>query len=149
MQATDLAKAAIAAWETGDVQKLASCLSDDFVCWKLFPQPVGKQQFLDCMQAMMRAIPDWSFQAEFLNEHPVRGDPQRTRVHFVTRISGMHSERFVLLGLPVIPATDIRIALPLRHMNFNVKDGLIEEIEFDNAPNMVGKILAALGMTLP
>jgi hypothetical protein len=34
-------------------------------------------------------------------------------------------------------------------MNFNVKDGLIEEIEFDNAPNMVGKILAALGMTLP
>ena len=56
----------------------------------------------------MQANPDWSFQAEFLNEHPVREDLQRTRVHFVFRMSGMHSERLVILGLPVIPATDIR-----------------------------------------
>jgi hypothetical protein len=149
MQATNLAKSAIAAWETGDAQKLASCLSDDFVCWNLFPQPAGKQQFLDCMQAIMQAIPDWSFQAVFLNEHPVKGYPQLTRVHFVVRVSGIHSDKLVLLGLPVIHATDTRIALPLRHMNFTVRDDLIEEIAFDSSPNMLAEILGALGMVLP
>jgi hypothetical protein len=149
MQATELAKSAIAAWETSDVQKLSACLSDNFVCWQLFPQPAAKPQFLDCMQAIMQAIPDWSFQAMFLNEHPVKGQPQLTRVHFAIRVSGHHSGKLVLLGLPVIHATDMRIALPLRHMDFTLKDGLIEEIAFDSSPNLLAELLGALGMVLP
>ena len=46
MSATLLVKAAITAWETSNVQELASCLSDDFLCWNLFPQFVDKQAYL-------------------------------------------------------------------------------------------------------
>ncbi len=45
MQATDLAKAAIRAWESKDVGGLASLLSDDFVCRGLLPQPIQKVHY--------------------------------------------------------------------------------------------------------
>ncbi len=43
MQARNLAKAAMRAWESKDVIVLASLLSDDFVCRGLLPQPVQKK----------------------------------------------------------------------------------------------------------
>jgi SnoaL-like protein len=147
MPGTLLVKAAIAAWETSDVQRLSSCLSDDFLCWNLLPQLTGKQGFLHFMQAMMRAFPDWSWSANFLNEHATRDG--RIRVHVAVRISGTHAGDLVLAGLPVIPPTGIRIALPPRHMHFTVNGELIDEVELDSKPNLLEEVLFALGMRLP
>ncbi|HTK10436.1 MAG TPA: nuclear transport factor 2 family protein [Ktedonobacteraceae bacterium] len=147
MSATPSARAAIAAWESNDVEKLSSCLAENVVCRNLLPQPIGKASSLRFMQAMMRAIPDWSFQASFLNEHPTRN--QRTQVHFAIQISGTHTGDLFIAELPVIPPTGIRIALPLHHMDFTVKDELIEEIDLDSRPHLLAEVLAALGMEMP
>lgn len=147
MKASLLVKTAITAWETSDVQRLASCLSEDFLCRNLLPQIVDKEVSLRFMQAMMRAFPDWSWSANLQGEHPTRGD--RTRVHVATHISGTHSGDLILLGLPVIPPTGIRIALPLRRMHCTVHGDLIEEIDLENKPNVLEEVLLALGMRLP
>jgi hypothetical protein len=140
-------KTAIAAWESNDIEKLSSCLAENVVCRNLLPQPIGKASSLRFVQAMMRAIPDWSFQASFLNEHPTRA--QKTQVHFAVHISGTHTGNLFIAELPVIPPTGIRIALPLRHMNFTVKDELIEEINLDSRPHLLAEVLSALGMEMP
>jgi hypothetical protein len=71
MRATDLAEAAMRAWEARDMKTLASLLSDDFVGLGFFPQPVRKAHYLGFMQAIMMAMPDWSFHDRFLDEGPV------------------------------------------------------------------------------
>jgi hypothetical protein len=148
MPATPLVKTAIAAWETGDVQGLAASLSEDLICRKLLPQTIEKVRYLGFMQAMMRAFPDWSWSANFLNEHPIRGG--RIVVHVAVRISGTNSGELVLPGLPVLPPTGMRIALPLRHMDYTVNGDLIEEIDLvDSKPNLLEEVLGALGMRLP
>ena len=119
MQAKELAKAAIRAWESKDVSGLASLLSDDFVCWGLLPQPSQKEQYLGFVQAIMTAMPDWSFHDHFLTEGPVTG--QGERVFFVTQITGTHTGDLILPDLPIIPPTGAKISLPYRHLEYFVK----------------------------
>ena len=53
MRAIDIAEAAIRAWESKDASRLASLLSNDFVCRGFLPQPVQKVQYLGFMQAIV------------------------------------------------------------------------------------------------
>lgn len=146
MQTTMLVKTAIAAWESGDMQELAACLAEDVVCRNWLPQPIGKQSFLRFARALTRAIPDWSFQATLLNEHPTRR--QGTQVHIATHISGTHTGDFSISELPIIPPTETRIALPLRYIDFIIRDDLIEEIDLNGRPTMLEEVISALGMEL-
>lgn len=145
--ATALAMKALQAWEARDDTTLATCLSEDFVGSKLLPQPISKDQLLDFMRAMLKAFPDWSFQAAFLNEHLERS--QDTVVHFVTQITGTHSGDFVMPELPIIPPTETKIALSARHLDLLVRDGLIMAIRGDFSPDCLSEVLAQLGMELP
>ncbi|OLB61664.1 MAG: hypothetical protein AUH94_05895 [Ktedonobacter sp. 13_2_20CM_2_54_8] len=77
MRATDLAEAAMRAWEAKDMHGLTSLLSDDFVCRGLLPQPVRKAQYLGFVQAIMMAMPDWSFHDHLLDEGPVTEQGER------------------------------------------------------------------------
>jgi ketosteroid isomerase-like protein len=147
ISAAEIVKAAIQAWEANDAEKLASCLADTVVWHNLFPQPLGKQRIIAFMQAVMRAFPDWAFNATFLNEHPVRG--QGTLAHFVIRITGTHRGDFVVPGLPPILPSDTRIALPLRHLDVTVNDEQVTTIWTDFSPTGLEEILAQLGMRLP
>lgn len=147
MEAWGRVKTALAAWETGDVQRLASCLSDDFRCRNLLPQPVEKQEYLRFMQAMMQAFPDWSWSGNVQNEHTTREG--KRRVHVATRISATHTGELVLFGLPVILPTGITMVLPLRRMHCTVNGNLIEEIDLEGKPDLLEEVLLALGMRLP
>src|SRR5947208_14970834 len=113
MQATALAQAAMEAWEPGGVNRLASLLSDDFVCWGVLPHPAQKVQYIDFVQAIITAMPDWSFHAHFLYERPLKGQGQS--VLFVTQIMATHTHDLVLPDLPVIPPTGTKISIPYRH----------------------------------
>ncbi len=147
MSAKDVAKAAIQAWEANDAGRLASCLADSVIWYNLLPQPLGKQRIIAFMQAVMAAFPDWAFNAIFLNEHPVR--EQGMLAHFVIRITGTHRGDFFVPGLPRIPPSDTRIALPLRHLDVTVNDEQVTAIWTDFSPNGLEEILARLGMRLP
>ncbi len=147
MNTTDLAKAALRVWESHDAKGLASYLSDDFVCRGLLPQPVQKAQYIGFMQAIMTAMPDWSFHEHFLHEKPVIGQGQS--VLFVTQITATHTGDLILPGLPIIPPTGIKISLPYRHLEFLVAGETITALTADFSPNGLEEILAQLGMRLP
>lgn len=147
MNATELAKAAIMAWELKDAHSLDTYLSDDFVCRGLLPQPAHKAEYLDFMQAIMTAMPDWSFHEHFLHEKPVIGQGQS--VLFVTQITATHTGDLILPGLPIIPPTGIKISLPYRHLEFLVAGETITALTADFSPNGLEEILAQLGMRLP
>ena len=147
MQATALAQAAMEAWEPGGVGRLAPLLSDDFVCRGVLPHPVQKVQYIDFVQAIITAMPDWSFHAHFLYERPLKGQGQS--VLFVTQITATHTEDLVLPDLPVIPPTGTKISLPYRHMEYLVAGETINALMADFSPNALEEILAQMGMVLP
>jgi hypothetical protein len=147
MRAIDFADAALRAWESKDVDGLTSLLSDDFVCRGFLPQPVQKAQYLGFVQAIMIAMPDWSFHDHFLDEGPVT--EQGERAYFVTQITGTHTGDLILPDLPIIPPTGTKIALPYRHLEFFVKEETITTITADFSPNALEEILAQMGMMLP
>jgi SnoaL-like domain len=147
MNATELAKAAIRAWELKEANNLDSCLSDDFVCRGLLPQPVEKAQYIDFMQAIMTAMPDWTFHAHFLHEKPLTRQSQS--VLFVTQITATHTGDLILPDLPIIPATGTKISLPYRHLDYLVTGETITALTADFSPNALEEILAQMGMVLP
>ena len=147
MRAIDFADAALRAWESKDVDGLTSLLSDDFVCRGFLPQPVQKAQYLGFVQAIMIAMPDWSFHDHFLDEGPVT--EQGERAYFVTQITGTHTGDLILPDLPIIPPTGTKIALPYRRLEFFVKEETITTITADFSPNALEEILAQMGMMLP
>ncbi len=147
MRATDFAEAAMRAWEAIDMKALASLLSDDFVGRGLLPQPVRKAQFLGFMQAIMMAMPDWSFHDRFLDEGPVT--EQGEKVFFITQITGTHTCDLILPDIPVIPPTGTKISLPYRHLEYFVNEKTIMTLTADFSPNALEEILAQMGMVFP
>jgi len=147
MKATDLAKAAMRAWESKDMHGLTSLLADDLVCRGFLPQPIRKAQYLGFVQAIMMAMPDWSFHDHFLDEGPVT--EQGERAFFITQITGTHTGDLILPDLPVIPPTNTKISLPYRHLEYFVKGETITMITADFSPNALEEILAQMGMVLP
>ena len=147
MQATDLAKAAMRAWELKDVNGLAALLSDDFVGSGFLPQRAHKAEYIDFMQAIMTAIPDWSFHDHFLDEGPLT--KQGERALFVTQITGTHTGDLILPDLPIILPTGTKISLPDRHLEYFVQGQTITTITADFSPNALEEIFAQLGMVLP
>ena len=145
MQAIDIAKAAMRAWESKDANSLASLLSDDFVCRGLLPQPVQKAQYIDFMQAIMTAMPDWSFHARLLQ--PLTGQGQS--VLFVTQITATHTSDLILPDDPIIPPTGIKISLPYRHLEYLIPVETVTALTADFSPNALEEILAQMGMVLP
>ncbi|GHO97191.1 hypothetical protein KSF_072390 [Reticulibacter mediterranei] len=143
---TALAYKVLRAWETNDTDTLAACLSQNFVGRKLLPQEIDKDQFLDYTRAILRAFPDWSFQARFLNEHPVRS--YDTAVQFITQIAATHSGDLALPEIPVIPPTGTKITLPAHHLDLVIHEGIIREMGSDFSPDSLTEILAQLGMEL-
>jgi SnoaL-like domain len=147
MQAADFANAALRAWESRDMDSLTSLLADDFVCRGFLPQPVQKAQYLGFVQAIMTAMPDWSFHDRFLNAGPIT--EQGERVFFVTQITGTHTGDLILPDLPIIPPTGIKISLPYRHLEYFVKEAAITTITADFSPDALEEMLAQMGMVLP
>ena len=147
MNSTDLAKAALRAWESKDAKSLDSYLADDFVCRGFLPQPVQKAQYIDFMQAIMTAMPDWSFHEHILDQGPVT--EQGERVFFVTQIMATHTGDLILPDIPIIPPTGTKISLPYRHLEYFVKRETITTITADFSPNALEEILAQMGMVLP
>ena len=147
MREIHLATATMRAWESKAEIVLASLLSDDFRCRGLLPQPVQKVQYLSFMQEIMKAMPDWLFHENLLDEGPVT--EQGERVYFVTQISATHTGDLILPDLPIIPPTGTKIVLSHKLLEYFVKDEAITTITADFSPNALEEILAQMGMVLP
>ncbi len=143
MSATETVKAFSSALEAHDFAKVATYLSDDFVLSGPTPQPVGKNEFIGIQSAFMTAFPDWAFNLGSLEEH---GD----KVQATVQITGTHTAALVMPGMPPIPATNKKIALPQERLEFTFKHGKIASLASDGVPGGgIPGALQQIGVQMP
>ncbi len=145
MSASDVVKEGLAAMEAADIAKLESLVADDFSMSGPVPMPVGKREFVGLMMALVKAMPDWKFNAGEFKEN---GD----QVTVPLRITGTHTGELPLPmpGLPAIPASGTKVALPSEPSTFTVKNGKLTKLEVESTPTGgVTGILSQLGVNIP
>ena len=145
MSAMDIVREGLAATEAGDFWKLEEMVADDFAMTGPVPMPVGKREFIGLMMAMLKAMPDWKFNATDFKED---GD----QVTVPLRITGTHTGELQLPipGLPAIPASGTKVSMPAEPSTFTVKNGQLAKLEVANTPGGgVMGILSQLGVNMP
>jgi hypothetical protein len=141
----DVVKEGLAASEAGDFGKLESLVADDFSMSGPVPMPVGKREFIGLMMALVKAMPDWKFNA---GEYQENGD----QVTVPLRITGTHTGELQLPmpGLPAIQASGTKVSLPSEPSTFTVKNGKLTKLEVASAEGGgVMGILSQLGVNMP
>jgi predicted ester cyclase len=145
MNDIDVVKAGLAASEAGQAGKFADMLTDDMVFAGPVPKPVGKQEFVGLMTALVAAIPDWKFNGQDFKQD---GD----KVTTVFQITGTQTRE---LNLPIpgfqkFPASGKHVALPKEGITVTVKNGKIARLESAVVPGGgVNGVLAQLGVPMP
>lgn len=144
MSAMDIVRQGFAAVEAGDFDTMERLASDDFVFEGPVPQPVGKAEWIGLQQALVDAIPDWTF-------HPSSWREEGDVVYVNLAITGTHRGT---LNLPFLPApvapTGKTISLPADPAEFTVRDGQITHIMVHSGPDSgVMGILQQIGVPLP
>ena len=143
MSNLDVAHKGIRAFEANDHAMVNSLIADDFTLSGAVPQTLGKQEFMGFMQAMLTAFPDFKFN-ETLREEGA------DKVIITQHITGTHTGTLALPGMPPIPATGKKFALPEEHQVFTIKDGKFVKSEGEVVPGGgVMGMLAQLGVNLP
>ena len=145
MSAMDVVKEGLAVTEAGDFGKLDSLIADDFSMSGPIPMPVGKREFVGLMVALVKAMPDWNFNAKDFKEN---GD----QVTAMLGITGTQTGELQLPmpGMPAIPASGKRVSLPAEPSTFTVKNGKLAKLEVESTPSGgVMGILSQLGVSMP
>jgi predicted ester cyclase len=145
MSAIDVVKEGLAATEAGDFAKMDVMIADDFSMSGPVPMPVGKREFVGLMMALLKAMPDWSFNAKDYKEN---GD----QVTVMIGITGTQTGELQLPmpGMPAIPPSGKKVSLPPESSTFTVKKGKLAKLEVASTPNGgVMGILSQLGVNMP
>ncbi|HLO15624.1 MAG TPA: nuclear transport factor 2 family protein [Anaerolineales bacterium] len=145
MSAMDVVKEGLAATEAGDFQKLDSLVAEDFVFAGPVPQPVGKREFMGLQMALLKAMPDWKFNAKDVKEN---GD----QVAMMLQVTGTQTGELQLPmpGMPAFPPSGKRVSLPYEPSTFTVKNGKLTKLEVESSASggLMG-ILSQLGINMP
>ena len=145
MSNIDLVKSTLAAFESGDVKKAESLLSDDMVFSGPVPQPIPRNEFIGLQGALVAAIPDWKFNA---SDYKEQGDKVTLKVH----ISGTHTKALSLppMGIQSLPPTGKHVQLPYEPLTVTVKNGKATRIEGEHIEGGgVPGLLDQLGVKMP
>lgn len=143
MNNLELVQTGLKAWENNDVQTLDTLVADDFTLSGPVPQPVGKQEFIGLMQILHAAMPDFAFNISSFEEE---GD----KVIAKSRITATHTGTLALPGMPPIPATGKKVALPEEIQTYTLKDGKLHNLTTDGRPDAgIPGMLAQLGVAVP
>jgi hypothetical protein len=107
MSVRELAEEWAMAINSGDWEKVASFLSEDFKFIGPVPEPVGGMEWIGLSESMKRAFPDIRYN---LRIDSIEGEIVRT----TTQLRGTHTGDFDLtaMGFGVIPATGISFSNP-------------------------------------
>jgi predicted ester cyclase len=139
----ELVQTGMKAWENNDADTLAPLVAEDFVMTGPTPQPLGKADFIGFMHVLLTALPDFAFNVSRFEEN---GDSVVAYSH----ITGTHKGTLAIPGLPPIPATGKKVALPEEVQTYTVKNGKLQSLVTDARPDAgVAGILAQLGVALP
>ena len=143
MSNLEIVQTGIKAWEANDADALSPLIGEDFVLSGPTPQPLGKAEFIGFMHIMLAALPDFAFNISSFEEN---GDSVIAYSH----ITGTHTGTLALPGLPSIPATGKKVALPQEMQTYTIKNGKLQSLVTDAGPGTgVPGMLAQLGVSLP
>ena len=108
MGQVEIAVSFLEAIKGGDRFTISSFLADDFSFYGPLPDPIDKEAWLDMQEALLHAMPDWSFHLSDVNQD---GDKVTLTVH----VTGTHTQVLSLPipGIPPIPPTGIKVDLPI------------------------------------
>lgn len=139
----ELVQSGMKAWEANDADTLAPLVAEDFVMTGPAPQPLGKADFIGFMHVLLAALPDFAFNVSRYEEN---GDTVIAYSH----ITGTHNGTLAIPGLPPVPPTGKKVALPQEVQTYTVKNGKLHSLVTDARPDAgVAGILAQLGVALP
>jgi predicted ester cyclase len=143
MNNTEIVKTGMKAWESSDVQTMTELVADDFVLSGPTPQPLGKPEFIGLMQILHAGMPDFAFNVSSYEEH---GDNVIAKSH----ITATHTGVLALPGMPPLPATGKKVALPEEVQTYTVKNGKLASLSTDARPDAgIPGMLAQLGFPIP
>ncbi|MHB0868017.1 MAG: ester cyclase [Chloroflexota bacterium] len=130
MKPAEIVKQFVAALESGDVDRAASYLSDDFAFEGLTPVAMPSWQYLDVQRGLLVAFPDWSFNLRDVRE-------EAGLIKATAHITGTQKRDLVvpLPDLPALPATGKAISLPDETQIFTVRGSKIAAIRVLVVPN--------------
>lgn len=143
MSNLDLARKALHASEAGDIATITSMVTDDFQFLGVTPQALGKAEFLGFIQSLHTAFPDFKFNETSASES---GDTATIK----HKITGTHTGTFNVPGLPPIPATGKKFALPEETSVFTFQGSKVSKYTAHPAPDGgLPGILKQLGVEMP
>ena len=143
MSATTIVQTGMKAWENRDEDTLASLIADDFVMTGATPQALNKEAFVGLMHATLTAMPDWAFN---VSSYAEEGNTVIVKSH----ITGTQTGPLELPGMPPIPATGIKVALPEETQTYIVRDGKLASLHVEDVPGGgIPGMLSQLGVALP
>jgi hypothetical protein len=127
------------------METTAIYLSEGLSVTGLLPEPLGKKEFIEVMNGLLFAVPNWTFN----DVDPVeKGDVVNVKMH----IRGRHTNKLdlPLLGIRQHEATWKELALPEELYHFTVKNNKVLAIKIDHARNGgVPGMLKQLEILLP
>ena len=142
----DVVKDFLRALDEKNFQKADSYLREDFVYSAPHPpQPLNREQFMQLMESLEVAIPDWSFNYSDVHQ-------QGMTVHATIHITGTNTGELIapLLNLPPIAPTGKKIDMPEEHFECGVRDYKIFWLTMHPAPGGGFQgLLERLGITMP
>jgi hypothetical protein len=130
--------------KSGKRDEAGALLSENFMFSGPVPEPVDKKDFLEMHFALLKAIPDWSF-----NEHDIQ--EQGNQVKLKVKISGTHTKELNLPSLGIkSAATNKRISLPEEKCELTFEGDKISNFSVEKVTGggLMG-ILSQLGIKMP
>jgi predicted ester cyclase len=128
MRAKDVVQAHLRAVEAGDWDTALSLIADDYRLTGIIPFPISlfvkirKQDALRMHKARKRALPDFKFNEQILDE---REDMVKLQVNLSGTHTGVIDYTGILRGIPVLEPTGKQVNLPNEYFTYFVRDGKI------------------------
>ncbi|NIS83501.1 MAG: hypothetical protein GTO14_25635 [Anaerolineales bacterium] len=145
MEPKEIAQSFADAFNKGDIDSVASLLSEDFQFSGPVPEPIGSAEWLGLTRIFQTAFPDINYNMRIVS---VNGNEIKT----TTRLSGTHTGNLDLsaMGMGVFPPTGKPFANPEEHGVGIVENGKISSIQIEagDGSGLMG-IMAQLGIQPP
>lgn len=124
MKSLQIVNDAFASMEKADFERLEDLLSEDFRLIGPTPEPLMKKDFVGFCRALVRAIPDWTFDMTDVKES---GDTVTGLMH----ITGTHTATLDLsdFGMSVYPASGVKLKPVEEPMKATVTGEKLSRIE--------------------
>ncbi|MCL4487315.1 MAG: nuclear transport factor 2 family protein [Chloroflexi bacterium] len=145
MNAQQITQKVLKAIEDQDWDAAMGLLTDDFRFSGAVPQPITAQEWIGVHRALANAMPDLRF-----NYVAGQGDEKSAEGTVALTGTNTGALNLPLPGLPKVPATGKRIALPKEHVQMTARGDKLSNYEVEAVPDGgVPGILKQMGVAVP